>query len=333
MNRFTWLILWACLSVLGSFKICYATNIMGRGGNCLDVASGGTANGTNVQMWQCQTGNHNQDWTFDNGRIIWSGTNKCLDVSGGGTKNGTNVQIWDCQAGNLNQRWALNVNFPGKIVWAGGKCIDVSGGGTVNGTNAQIWDCMTGNDNQQWIIGTSTACIPPTKQNLAVTLRPQETSMWCWAASGQMTMEYLGHKVSQCVQANNRFSRNDCCNTPTPNDCVKGGWPEFAKYKFASQHTSNAALSWDQICRELADANSCGRRAFAFTWAWPGGSGHMMAAIGYQTIDNVNYVEINDPWSPNVGDHRFITYDFYVQSPGHHTHWDDYYEIRYTGGN
>lgn len=152
MNRATWLSLWACLSVLvlGSFSICYTANIVGRGENCLDVAGGSTVNGTNIQMWQCQAGNHNQDWTLDNGRIVWSGTNKCLDVSGGRTKDGTNVQIWDCQAGNLNQRWALDSDFPGKIVWIGGKCMDVSGGGSANGTNVQVWDCISGNDNQQW---------------------------------------------------------------------------------------------------------------------------------------------------------------------------------------
>jgi hypothetical protein len=136
---------------LGGLNVCYGANIIGRGGNCLDVAGGGTANGTKVQMYQCQIGNNNQNWTLDNGRIVWSGTNKCLDVRGGGTANATQVQIWDCQAGNLNQRWALDVNFPGKIVWIGGKCLDVSGGGTANGTNVQIWDCMSGNDNQRWI--------------------------------------------------------------------------------------------------------------------------------------------------------------------------------------
>lgn len=25
-----------------------------------------------------------------------------------------------------------------------------------------------------------------------VTLRPQETSMWCWAASGEMIMDFMG---------------------------------------------------------------------------------------------------------------------------------------------
>ena len=56
----------------------------------------------------------------------------------------------------------------------------------------------------------------------------------------------------------------------------------------------------------------------------------MMVAIGYKTVDAVNWVEVNDPWSPCVGDHKFITYDRYVAGPGY-THWNDYYNINYTG--
>jgi hypothetical protein len=158
INKVRGLGLCACLGIFAfsSFNVCYGASIVGRGSNCMDVSGGGTANGTQVQMWQCQAGNKNQAWTFDNGRIVWSGsgskTEKCLDVAGGGTANGTKVQIWDCQIGNLNQRWAIDVNFPGKIVWIGGKCLDVNGGGTTNGTKVQIWDCMSGNDNQKWIV-------------------------------------------------------------------------------------------------------------------------------------------------------------------------------------
>jgi hypothetical protein len=317
MNPSKWLQLGIML-VSGSLGAgaCHAANLVGHGGNCLDVRGGGTANGTNVQMWQCQSGNHNQDWTLDNGRLIWSGTNKCLDVAGGGTANGTNAQIWDCQAGNLNQRWALNPNFPGKLVWIGGKCLDVAGGGTANGTNVQLWDCMSGNDNQSWRVGAGTAtCVTPAQSHLAVTLRPQQTGMWCWAASGQMVMEYLGVNVQQCTQANDEFGRSDCCASPTPSACVNGGWPQFDKYGFTFQRTSSTALSWNDLQKELADT-SCGRRPVAFSWGWTGGGGHMMVAIGYQTVNNVNFVEINDPWAPNVGNHRTITYDFYVASTG-----------------
>lgn len=170
-------------------------------------------------------------------------------------------------------------------------------------------------------------CTPLAQSHLAVTLRPQQTGMWCWAASGQMVMEFLGVSVQQCTEANNEFGRTDCCNSPTPSGCVNGGWPEFDKYGFTFQRTSNLALTWDQVRTEVSDAAACSRRPFAFSWHWPGGGGHMMVAIGYQTVGGVNYVEINDPWAPNVGDHRFLTYDFYVASAGDHTHWDDFYQI------
>jgi Papain-like cysteine protease AvrRpt2 len=175
---------------------------------------------------------------------------------------------------------------------------------------------------------TSTSvCTPAAQSHLAVTLRPQQTDMWCWAGSGQMVMEFLGVSVPQCTQANNEFGRADCCNSPTPGACVEGGWPEFDKYGFTFKRTSDAALTWDQVRAQTSDAAVCSRRPFAFSWHWPGGGGHMMVAIGYQTVGNVNYVEINDPWAPNVGDHRFITYDFYVASAGDHTHWDDFYDV------
>ena len=37
----------------------------------------------------------------------------------------------------------------------------------------------------------NTTCSSPMDSILAVTLRPQQASNWCWAASGEMVMEYL----------------------------------------------------------------------------------------------------------------------------------------------
>jgi hypothetical protein len=155
-----------------------------------------------------------------------------------------------------------------------------------------------------------------------VALRPQETSMWCWAASGEMCMEFLGKTVTQCDEANKRFGRTDCCNSPVPSACVNGGWPEFDKYGFTASITSDAALSWDDIQKQIY----CLKKPIAFSWHWTGGGGHMMVIIGYAVINNVNYLSINDPWSPNIGNQRFITYDEYV-SGSDHTHWNDYYNI------
>src|SRR4051812_3146378 len=85
----------------------------------------------------------------------------------------------------------------------------------------------------------------------AVNFHAQETSMWCWAASGQMVMEFLGTNVTQCDEANKRFGKSNCCNKPTPNECVKGGWPEFDKYGFNFNKTSDAPLSWDSLKSQI----------------------------------------------------------------------------------
>ncbi|WNG18067.1 C39 family peptidase [Cystobacter fuscus] len=158
---------------------------------------------------------------------------------------------------------------------------------------------------------------------LPVPLFPQETNQWCWAGSGQMIMNYLGAtRVSQCDQANRRLGRSDCCNSPVPSACVQPGWPEFEKYGFAYNTTSNSALSWSSLVSEI-NAN----RPVGFSWGWTGGGGHMMVASGYLTLLNTNYVYVNDPWAPNVGDQYYITYSEYV-SGADHVHWRDYYNIR-----
>jgi hypothetical protein len=156
----------------------------------------------------------------------------------------------------------------------------------------------------------------------AVALRPQLTNMWCWAASGEMCMEFLGASIDQCDEANKQWGRTDCCNNPVPNVCVNGGWPEFDKYGFTFTRTTNTALTWDQ----LKDQIYCQKKPFAFSWHWTGGGGHMMVVTGYAVLAGTNYVSINDPWAPNVGDQRFITYSEYV-SDSDHTHWDDFYNI------
>ena len=75
-------------------------------GLCLDVAAGGTANGTTVGLWTC-TGGTNQQWTSGaNGSLIGAQSGKCLDVPGSSTTDGVQVIVWDC-SGAANQRWTL----------------------------------------------------------------------------------------------------------------------------------------------------------------------------------------------------------------------------------
>lgn len=70
----------------------------------MDVAAAASANGTAVQLYDCN-GTAAQNWTVAEGGSLQA-LGKCLDVTGAGTANGTKVQIWDC-SGAANQQWHL----------------------------------------------------------------------------------------------------------------------------------------------------------------------------------------------------------------------------------
>ncbi|MGH3242012.1 MAG: ricin-type beta-trefoil lectin domain protein [Spirillospora sp.] len=76
---------------------------------CMDVRSGGTANGTVVQVWTCRTGHANQIWErLANGSLRNPKSGKCLDVPNGKTETGTVLQLYTCN-GTAAQRWTLRV--------------------------------------------------------------------------------------------------------------------------------------------------------------------------------------------------------------------------------
>ncbi|KOV90091.1 ricin-type beta-trefoil lectin domain protein [Nocardia sp. NRRL S-836] len=115
-------------------------------GRCADVPGSSTANGTQLQLWDCHGGS-NQSWTYTSGRQLVVYGSKCLEAAGGGTANGTKATIYDCHGGT-NQQWSVNVN--GTITNAlSNLCLDASGLGTANGTQLILWSC-SGQSNQQW---------------------------------------------------------------------------------------------------------------------------------------------------------------------------------------
>ncbi|WP_084546651.1 RICIN domain-containing protein [Glycomyces arizonensis] len=115
-------------------------------GRCLDVPNQSTANGTQVEIWDCNGGS-NQQWTYTDAGELRVYGNKCLDAEGAGTADGTLAIIWDCHGGT-NQKW--NLNADGSITNVqSGLCLDVEGYGTANGSLVHLWTCH-GGTNQQW---------------------------------------------------------------------------------------------------------------------------------------------------------------------------------------
>jgi hypothetical protein len=130
--------------------------IVGHGSNrCVDIQDFGTADGTNIQQWDCSGGN-NQQFRVDGAggsavKLVNPQTGKCLDVAAASTSDGAPVQLWACN-GTSTQTWQLEDVGSGLFrVRNGnsGKCLDVTNAATTNGAKLQIWSC-SGADNQSF---------------------------------------------------------------------------------------------------------------------------------------------------------------------------------------
>ncbi|MCW2874357.1 ThuA domain-containing protein [Actinacidiphila oryziradicis] len=121
--------------------------IHGYGGKCVDVAGASSANGTAVQLYDCNASGA-QTWTVASDGTL-KALGKCMDVTSAGTANGTTVQLYDCN-GTGSQKWQPGAG--GSLVNPqSGKCLDATGNSSANGTRLQIWSC-SGAANQSWTL-------------------------------------------------------------------------------------------------------------------------------------------------------------------------------------
>ncbi|GAA1683420.1 ricin-type beta-trefoil lectin domain protein [Fodinicola feengrottensis] len=119
--------------------------ITGLGGKCVDVAGANPANGTKIQLYDCN-GTTAQKWTKGSDGTLRS-LGKCLDVSGANPANGTKTQLYDCN-GTAAQNWTVGTDG---TIRALGKCLDAANSSSANGTALQLWSC-TGSANQKWTV-------------------------------------------------------------------------------------------------------------------------------------------------------------------------------------
>ncbi|BEI89301.1 uncharacterized protein CcaverHIS019_0206630 [Cutaneotrichosporon cavernicola] len=117
---------------------------------CLDVQGANFANGTPVQIWDCN-GTPAQSWTLQRGagkvKLAANGTNFCLDA-GTNPANGVGMKIWSC-VDVPQQNWFYTDD--NRIALTGqGFCLDLTNGDKTDGNRVQIWQCGTGNNNQVW---------------------------------------------------------------------------------------------------------------------------------------------------------------------------------------
>jgi beta-glucanase (GH16 family) len=116
-------------------------------GKCMDVAGANSADGTAVQLYDCN-GTAAQQWSRPGDGTIRA-LGKCLDVAGAGTADGTKLQIVTCN-GNGAQQWTYT-GAHDLVNPLSNKCADIPSGNATNGNRLQIWTC-NGTAAQKWTI-------------------------------------------------------------------------------------------------------------------------------------------------------------------------------------
>ena len=172
--------------------------------------------------------------------------------------------------------------------------------------------------------GTTFARADDPGKLLVIPLYGQETSVWCWDAASLMVIKYFrpSSTLTQCEIATQGTPGQTCCTTPTPAPCVHTGWEMLSANGFTFS-TSLTALPFADLVGQIAI-----NKPVMYAVGWTGGGGHMMVADGWFVFANVNFVQVNNPWPPNVGTQEFQTYDYWVGGPWYdHITWANFYNI------
>lgn len=158
---------------------------------------------------------------------------------------------------------------------------------------------------------------------VSVPLDGQQTDVWCWAASGEMAMQYFGVSVQQCAEATFQFGQSqgkDCCTQPTPGVCISGGQVVIDHYGFTYQQLGGtSALTSTQIENQIATRNEpwifnpyCANQSECGQW------GHVLVGVGYFSpffpfpVDlPFFFLIVNDPWPPTTGSSYLEFYQDY----------------------
>ncbi|KAJ3573902.1 hypothetical protein NP233_g2130 [Leucocoprinus birnbaumii] len=116
---------------------------------CLDVRGNVRANGTPVQIYDCN-GTPAQQWIFNANETAIRLANSpfCLDA-GSNPANGTPMKIWQCFPNLPAQEWFFTADSR-IALFNQGFCLDTPSGNLVNSNIVQIWQCVDGNANQVW---------------------------------------------------------------------------------------------------------------------------------------------------------------------------------------
>jgi hypothetical protein len=198
------------------------------------------------------------------------------------------------------------------------------------------------------------------ERTLGLRYSPQADSQWCWAASGQMIMEFLGEQADQacqCRQAQAVLGVTGCCAAArscllaadVPARCDAPRWPAFVEkpdvYGFDYRTTCDAlpGRQDDEGCaarpigwRELSVEICAGRPVIA-SFRSPGSAvGHTLVVKGFSThpdrrvllVDPAQLCPPGRDCEGELDEGFWVSYDEYATGWDGRVHWVDFYGIR-----
>lgn len=171
-------------------------------------------------------------------------------------------------------------------------------------------------------------CDSPGAESQTLTIKPQETNSWGWAAVTEMITTFLGHGETQCELANQKFGKTNCCQSekdcPKNLHCNMPGWTMFSESGFDFK-SSSSPLSWNAIKEQIY----CNKQPLSYAYGQKsGGIGHVVVIYGYAEVGGEKYLLIKDPWEPCKGNDRIITYQSYNNEVTT-SHWETDYAFKY----
>ncbi|UPZ34519.1 RICIN domain-containing protein [Streptomyces sp. LRE541] len=146
----------------------WATVVNAGNGKCVDARAAGTADGTAVQQYACNS-SQAQQWQLrdtGDGRVRVDNradATKSWDVADVSAADGAAVQLWT-YGGGTNQQWQPVADAGGTtyhfVNRNSGKCLDVPSASTADGVQLQQWTC-NGSAAQSFRIDPVAAQQPP----------------------------------------------------------------------------------------------------------------------------------------------------------------------------
>src|SRR5574341_2599965 len=241
-------------------------------GKCIEVSGSSTANGANIQQWDCN-GASNQAFTpvsMGGGyyRLVFQHSNKCMDVTSSGTASGTNIQQYSCNGTNAQS--FMPVSLGGGYYKLVSKlntsmCVDVDHSGTDDGTNIQLWSC-NGTSAQAFVLdgfGTilSGASLPPISMTYVAGAKSFATATrWTSAFSATEWNMYYSTMATPDV---NGDGRSDVCGRGSDGIwCVPStgtGFAPTALWSSAYSNTNGWADANNYTTITYPDLNADGR--------------------------------------------------------------------------